>query len=679
MRILARKLLEAKTEDVLSNFVGQFELQFDDGEIVQASGLDIIVSRYTWEFLKVFDKIPLLKDYFIRAHTKDNVAITASSFRNLLSKIMVDIFDSYSEFDDEHMNALQDTVWKLYMDIVTKINNDIMMFGCRYQMSSNIEDILDLVNDPEIIEIDEKNVVNADTVLDPNYVSNVYKKKEKVLLSERHKNNNITIMARAGVIKIPQLMQCMGPRGSVTDINSDIFKEPIPTGYFRGFRRIYDALIESRTAAMSLNNQSAPLQFTEYFSRRVQLIAMQLERLHFADCGSDHHLEIQVRGHRNNYVISDLELLEGMNYLDEEESNKLGYRVYKPVRRKDTHLIGKRLKIRTVLGCQHSDPSGVCSMCFGEASRSVPRYRNLGHFCVVLFTQIISQLVLSTKHHTSSAVSIAIALLDSAKEYLYEMEGGTSISIRDDIKKKYKSVKLGVAKESIDVLSDLTDMSDITLLSPSRTSQINRIKLTLVDNADNVIEEVLDVIPLTEVGFFSSSMLKHMKDNGWTIDDGEFVNIELLNFDSTLPLIEITPRQANMFQYAKGLEKLLKSSVEEIKKRATSVSPEAFLMELSDAVNQRLGINMSILQVIAYTMLGTDIENKDYSLPKPHTKHGLGSMDKLLQGRSLSAALAYERQGSLFNSPQSYKYTNRQDSPMDEFFVPEQMDLEYYH
>ena len=116
----------------------------------------------------------------------------------------------------------------------------------------------------------------------------------------------------------------------------------------------------------------------------------------------------------------------------------------------------------------------------------------------------------------------------------------------------------------------------------------------------------------------------------------------MIDFDTNRPIVEITPKQSDMYKYAKGLEKMIKSSVKEIKQRAISVTPEMFLMELSDAVNSKLGINLSILQVLAYTMLGTDIVNKDFSLPKPHTGHGVGTMDQLIWGRSLSGALSYE-------------------------------------
>lgn len=676
MRLSARKLLKAKPVELLKNLHGKYELEFDSGDRAEVKGFDIVVSRYCWEFFNKFPALNIDKSHLITSHMKTDKAFTSGAFRNLMSKIMVEVFDHYSEFDNEVMYQLQKEVWSTYMNINEEFYNDILVNGGRYKLTLNIEDILGVMFHPEVLAIKEKYPVNQETVTDPNYIFNIYKRKQKVIESPEFEQNNISIMARSGVIKIPQLMQCVGPRGSVTDINSEIFPEPIPVGYMDGFNKIHDALIESRTAAMSLNNQSDPLRFTEYFSRRVQFLGMQLKNLHFADCGSTFYLEYQVRDHRQGYVISDLEFLEGMNYLVEEESTPSNP-VYRPVKRTDTHLIGKRLKIRNVIGCQHPDPIGCCSVCFGEASRSIPKYRNLGHFCVILFTQIISQLVLSTKHHTSSAVGSAITLQEDAAQYFVSMLNGVGLGMREEVKHQFESIKLVISEEAIEGLTDIDGIDDVALLSPSKTSAINRIKVVTTDKAGNVQEDILDVVPYSDVGFLTMHMLKFMKEVGWTHSNDGFVEIDLMEFDSELPIIEITPRQANMFQYAKGLEKIIKSSVKEIKKRATATTPESFLIELSDAVNQRLGINLSILQVIAYTILAVDVEGKDYSLPKPHTRHAVGTMDTLLQGRSISAALAYEKQGRTLSSPNSFKYINRPPSPFDEMFVPDLMDLEY--
>lgn len=677
MKISASKLLSIEPVDILNNFIGEFDLVFENGETIKSTGMEIVISRYAWNLINKFPKLKLIPDYHISRHMKSRASFTSSSFRIMMSKMMCDIFDIYPMKNNEQANKLQSAVWEEYMSINNRLFNDMLIYGGKYHITLTIEDILDIKLNPEILSIDEKYPVNSETAKDPNYIPTIYKKKQNVIASDKLFDNNISIMARCGVIKIPQLMQCLGPRGSVTDINSNIFDEPIPVGYLDGFHRIYDSMIESRTAAMSLNNQSGPLKFTEYFSRRVQFIGMQLSNLHFGDCGTEHHLEFQVRDNRDGYVISDLELLEGIYYLDEENSTK-SKRKYKAIKKTDHHLIGKRIKIRTVLGCQHPDPYGVCSTCFGEASRQVPKYRNIGHFAVISFTQIITQLVLSTKHHTGSAVASQITLSEETRKIFEEVNDGLAIGINPSLVKNCNSIKLLISESSVDGLSDIMDVADVGILSPKRTSHINRVRVITEDKSGNIDDNVYDVVPMNDIGYLSIGMLRHMKNNGWIVNKDGFIEIELINYPINNTIMEITPKQYNMFKYAKTLERLIKSSVKEIRKRATAVTPESFLMELSDAVNQKLGINFSILQIIAYTMLATDIERKDYSLPKPHTKHGVGTMDHLLWGRSLSAALAYEKQGYILNSPNSFRYTNRPDSPMDEFFTPEQMDLEYY-
>ena len=674
MQYSASATLKVSPKEILKHFKGRFKLKFDNGVVVESTGLQLAISRYVWEINKKFPKIGLLPAHFIGNYMKDCYSFKSDTVLKLKSAIMGDVFTVYDTNVQEEYYKIQETVWASFVSVADEIRNDIQVLGARFHATMSVEDIVAIMKSKDILDIDKANPVNRDTITDPNTVPSIYKKKQKVLESGEFFDNNVAVMMRSGTIKIPQLMQCLGPRGSVTDMNSNIFPEPIQVGYLNGLRRIYDVLIESRTAAMSLNNQSGPLKFTEYLSRRIQLIGMELKNLHFGDCGSQYHLEFQVRGERPDSVISDLKLLEGMNYWDETEKK------YRPVRETDTHLIGKRIKLRTVLGCQHKDPNGVCSTCFGQASRNVARYRNLGHFCIISFTQIITQLVLSTKHHTSSAAASMVNLTDYTAKYMKEVQEGLGIGIKQEVLDKHESVKIVVPEEVFEGLTDIQDVKDVNILSPRRTSRVNRIVLRLTTNTKKGVEvsdEVLDVVPYRDEGYLSMAMLKHMKRHGWTLDKDGNIEIELTNFDSSQSVIEITAKQFDMFAYSKGIEKILKSSVKDIKKRATEVTPESFLMDLVDVINAKLGINLSIMQVVAYTMLATDVSKKDYSLPKPWTKHGVGTMEHLIKGRSLSGALAYEKQGDTLMSTYSFTRKNRTDHPMDELFTPEQMRLEY--
>lgn len=680
MKISARKLMNIKPIEVFENFVGDgFELVFDDGS-VHASGMQITLSRYAWEMLKPFPHIPFSKSYFIGHYTPDKNTFTAGAMSNLMSNIMHTIFDHYQMDNEAEVRPLQSVVWQSFMDINNLMHNDMYIYGNQYNIALNVEDLLDVYFDPDIVNIDLSNPIDCETVKIPNYVDDIYKQKQKVILSDKHKQNNLSIMMRAGAIKLMQFMQCEGPRGLVTDMNSTIFKEPIKGGYLDGLNLLYDRLIESRTAAMSLYNQSDPLKFTEYFSRRVQFLGMYVKNLHFGDCGSRNYLQFQVREKREGYKISDLELFEGMNYLVEEESTP-DRPVYRQLRKTDKHLIGKILKFRTVFGCMHTDPQGVCSVCIGAISRSMPKWRNIGHTCVVVFTEIVSQKTLSTKHFTASAVSLVIPLTEYQRRFFNTMNDGLTIGLRKELYTRYKKISLfinvGSETQYIDI-GDVGAVKDVQTLSPKKTSSINTITLRFTDFNDETTDETMDIIPFNNRGFLSIEMLKHIKKHGWQEHDkGRVLEFDLTKFKPDTPLIEIESRQTNMFRYAKSLEKILKPSAKELKVRAIDLTPEKFLMDFSDAINTELGINMSVISVVAYSVMGVDLVNKDYSLPKPWTRYAVGDMDRSIAYRSLSTAYSYERQANHMSDPNSFITKNRMDSPFDEFFTPDQMELDY--
>lgn len=64
------------------------------------------------------------------------------------------------------------------------------------------------------------------------------------------------------------------------------------------------------------------------------------------------------------FITLDFSTWVGMNYLDEDSGT------YKPLKKSDTHLVGKTLNFRSIVaGCNHADIYGVCETCFGQLRR----------------------------------------------------------------------------------------------------------------------------------------------------------------------------------------------------------------------------------------------------------------------------------------------------------------------
>ena len=123
----------------------------------------------------------------------------------------------------------------------------------------------------------------------------------------------------------------------------------------------------------------------------------------------------------------------------------------------------------------------------------------------------------------------------------------------------------------------------------------------------------------------------------------------------------------------KDLAKHLESSKNQMKDRDKGVSPDAFIIEFFDLVNDKLNVNLAVLEVIVLAATVRSMQDWDFRLPKPGTPVEMGVMEETMDMRSLSAAMAYEGHYDLFVSPKSYIYKRRLEHPFDSILVPAQV------
>jgi hypothetical protein len=118
---------------------------------------------------------------------------------------------------------------------------------------------------------------------------------------------------------------------------------------------------------------------------------------------------------------------------------------------------------------------------------------------------------------------------------------------------------------------------------------------------------------------------------------------------------------------------MLEATMKDMDHRSNVVSPQSVLVDFHDLVNQRLSINLSILEIILYSSMIISADNEDYGLPKPWTDSGLGVKVMLLTKRSLSATMCYERHKEAITDPSNYTNTNRVSHLMDQVLLPDQL------
>ncbi|SAK59736.1 hypothetical protein AWB81_01887 [Caballeronia arationis] len=664
-RISARTLLGMSTEYLWTALHGDFICVFDDGEI-QTNHREVLYSSYAWDLLRDYPQTPIRTKHHVRAVLGDK-RLGSNTHLDLIASVVWDVYDVYVGGYAEDGTCVPradatvtlDMLAKRTYEITNEMYNELSYRLEEYVVSLDITDFIDVLDHPKIIEAKKPLFsVPLDKVTDKMLEDSYQAVGAVIKGGVELKKNPLALAARAGTVKFDQLLQCVSARGRVTEIDSNVFELPILRSYTEGYRNFRDSLVESRSAAKSLIFSKAPLQQAEYFSRRLQLMSMNVQHLHKGDCGSTKYVKWPMRK-------SDLGRLAGKFYLDEKE-NKL-----KIIRKKDDHLIGKTVRLRSVMRCAHPDPVGVCSTCFGELANSVPDFTNIGHMCCMLLTEKSSQSVLSVKHLDSSASIEAIVLRDADKLYLKVGTDDNSYLMADRLKDL--PVKLVIAAESAPNLNDVNEIDDPDNLNIARFSELEYVGLLVGEYGKAEGVDILTAVSGRKASM-THSLLHHIRRVGWDLDTdtGNYV-IDMRDWDWSLPILALPLKHFNMSDHSRDIAKMLESSVKMMQDRDKNVRPDDALIELYDLVNSKLDVNLTVLDVVLYEAMIVSAEDGDYSLPKPWTDEGLGVMSLSMLSRSLSATMAFEDHREAITDPISFISTNRMDHPFDVALCPREV------
>lgn len=679
-------LLAFTTEKLNEFLTGEFILVFQDGEVI-TNYKDVVYSSYTWDFIREYPNTPLLTKHLVTT-VLNGKKLNSNTHLTLLGNVAKSIYDTYvqlldksaKEIFEDQEHTLRDNLCKRIYEITNVMYVELSHSLEEYVTSLDILDFIEVLDHPSVKETN----THVQSLLDgiPNNqlvhycISNRNKLENEIgttygvikdILGDVNvlPNNAVSHAVQAKTAKLGQVLQCLGPRGFVTDIDSNQFPVPILRGYTEGIRLYRDLFIESRSAAKSLSFSKSQLQQAEYFSRRLQLMSQVVKNLHTDDCGSTKYLTWHVKGEvrDGDEVIrkSDLGLINGKYYVTDDGSLAM-------IKKTDKHLIGKTLKLRSVLHCSHKDPYGVCSTCFGELSFSVPRNTNLGQYTSTSLASKSSQNVLSTKHLDGSSSIESITLDKESSRYLEVSKDGNSYLLNPKMEGRY--IRLVLPASSVGNISDIYLVEDVERLNITRVSEIHDVSfLTMIQ--EDEINIPIELSLGKRLASMTYSLLKHIKVHGYITDDvGNYI-IDLTKWDVTKPLFTLPLRHISMSDHSNDLAEIIESSVDELQARDTVISPEATLVELFNLTNERLDVNLAVLEVVIYATMVVSIARGDYSLPKTWTESSLGVMRDSMQQRSLSALMAYQGHKScILSRPNSFLQTNRVDHLFDNILLP---------
>lgn len=631
--------LESKTG------IDKFSLVFDDGEIV-TDARRTIYSAYMWGIHREYPNTPML----IRHHMGDTT-VTGKTHLTILNAVYNDCLETYGIYNgampEPKAFEMMESLWELIYKIVNDLFNDCIQNLDAYVTSMNALDVIGI--------IDHKDIKKANASVKPNQASidEIYNDITDTLINDpKLSKNEIVRATRSSVLSMQQVLQCIGPRGFVTEINSRIFSIPITVGYAHGFTKLYDAMVESRSASKSLMFAKDVLSDCEYFNRRLQLLAQTIVNFSLKDCGSTHYLKWKVE-------TSELKALDGMNYVEEG--------VVKSISASDKHLVGKTINLRTVFGCTHLDRQTVCATCMGKIAYSIPAGTSPGHVAATSIGKVISQLVLSTKHLDTSSYADIIDIGDGYDMYLTVGSEGNNLILSPELNKI--SVKLVIKSDDARALLDVKKIQNLDEMDITRITEMADMKM-IIGEGENIHEAYVPTSMGSRLGSLSTEMLYYIKEMGVDVDDSGNYVVDMKKWNRTTSVVVLPLKHTNMYDFMKTVEAaLMIKRAENSITRYDSTNVVDALKSLSGLINSKITMNLTHTALVAYSLACLNPEMGDMRLPRGGESFVFGDYLTVMSFRSLGAKMAHEGQAAVFDTPDTYLVKDRPYHPMDHLLM----------
>ncbi len=664
----ARDLAFLTEEELWQMPDAPIKLVFDDG-VIETHMRQTIFSWFMWKVIREFPRTPLFKHHHIQ-----NARLTSRTHLDLLGKVLWDCYDTYAvdidkgvadlrqrkasmeeifDLNQKRRIAFIEDLCLLTYQATDDVYNSLSYKLERYVTTLSILDFIEVIDNPEI------KALNAALEPTQDSISDTHKKIKAVIMNPGTMvGNPIAEAMKSGLVSPGQVMQCVSAVGFRTDIDSNIFKNPILSSFTEGLVSLHDHAIESRSASKSLMLTKDPLRTAEYFNRKLQLATATLQRINIGDCGSTKLMPFRV-------LQKDLVSIAGKYY--QTDAGLVA------IKESDKHLVGKLIHYRSALFCLDSDPSGVCSTCFGQLALNIPADTNLGHVAGTEFCRKTTQNIMSTKHLDGSAEVDDIMLSADDQRYIRIGNKDNTILLNPRLAGMKLSLIL-VASES-DGLVDLRYTDNIRALAIHNLTALNDVELVV--NTGKIIEKVK--VPVSRDNRRSAltyEALIYVKEKGWSLTkEGNYL-IDLTDWDVNVPLFKLPLKHVSTIDYVNSVEAKMiglgKKDQNNLDMRPLSAysNPEEALMSLYELVDTRLKVNIAHLEAI---VLSTTIRSKDkpdHSIMEKGGEFRSGKYRDNLARRSLSALLAYQGQRAVLYDPSSFNIQQRPPHVLDDFISP---------
>lgn len=615
---------------------GEYAVEFCDGEVAQMRQRELIFNRYVWELFRLCPTVPILAKHSVTSFVQGS-AYNADTHISMFDRIFKHIVKTLGI---KRYSQKEPFLVCIY-DIIDNIQNEIVGNAAPSVFTIDATDFVDVMKQPEIVAISD-NLQQT-----PEGVDRAYKA-IKTYVTTNKSSNRFLRAYRSKAVNDNQANQCIGPRGFISDLDRTVYRKPVTSGFIRGMGSLYEMMVESCTAAKSLNANGSNIRTSEYTSRRLQLLSMVVEGIVFGDCGSTEYMRVVV-------TAQNLECLRGKHYLLPDGT--LG-----TIEGDEDHLVDKIVQIRTTLGCKHQENHKVCTTCLGEMSGNFEESSNLGYTVTAYLMEKITQAILSTKHLTHSVRKSLIKLEGLAVKYFHSNENG-DLMFHPDI--NLTGLQLILPNSKVGKLVDVLNLQH-TNIGLSKIGELEDIVIRDTKHKTPINEKLL-VSYKDRPSVLTRYLLEYIKTCDMQSDPrGNFV-IPLDGIDKSKPIFNNPLKEANIISFVNRISSIIELNKDKI------TDPYQKLDLLFATTLEKFKCNLFVFEILIYATTAFNALNGNYRLGRGSPVSQTENKYAIFHNRDFAALGAYEEQMSAIkdNPMAVFNPHGKQSHPMNVFFVPQ--------
>ena len=555
--------------------------------------------------------------------TKDFIVDTTSLDSGTISKLGTKILDATRRIHPVYHDIAFD-----FNDAINNLNLLVIDHCQEYHKTLSIVDLVNIAMIPQIKAITDDKVsdiglpmVEAERRIKAN-IGKLYTQ-----LKKPHPNNSLYDFINLRFVKDMQLAHIFYQIGFRTDIDDTIIRYPIQGNYLDGLKNSMEYCLEALSAKKAQFYSLDSIPNSEYFGRKQHILLSTIRYMYPGDCGTDITMPILITENMRDVVLYK-NIVEGSQLISLSSWNIDKY-------------IGKIVNFRTPMACRHTD--GVCEACGGKLLASITPNTHIGMFSAIQTTAVVTQVILSAKHVTSTS-TVEYTLSPELAKTFHKEKG--SIYVKPQQAEKFKNISFVF---SIEDAAQLLRLNDFNLSGSINEKSFGKCRDMVVLRGNSPVADQMSLESNGQAPLFSKFLIRYIADNPGIYDlrDNMFI-LNMSKFDFKHPVFKLIIINDSMVKFVNNAAILLETNI----RKYTSATQ--LVNDFTNLVYGQVKPNIVYLEVVLRAAL---ISNKyDYRLPivKDIDNVMFTSNLKANKSRSVGSLCAFERLTEEFSNPSAY-------------------------